>query len=234
MTPAAGDRPSGSTGIGHTAREVPERGPLVALMLTSIGGWRGMLDSGLPVVVFVIVNTVAALHVAIWSAVGAGMLICALRLVRRQSPQQAFGGLFAVAIAALIAARTGQARGFFLLGIWRNYVYGGVLLISVLIRRPLIGLAWEYAEGHGTAWRRDRPTLWRYTWLTLMWVAVFGSRAIVQQFFYQKNATGWLAATSLAMGYPLFVLAAGSTVLVVTRARRRAVELASTGQQKPS
>ncbi|MGI8695790.1 MAG: DUF3159 domain-containing protein [Mycobacteriales bacterium] len=199
----------------------PRRGAAVDMLLQSIGGWRGMVDSGLPVVVFVIVNAIAALHTAIWSALGAGAAICLFRLLRRQSPQQAISGLFAVGVAALIAAWTGQARGFFLLGIWRNAFYGAVMLVSVLIRRPLVGLAWEYVDGRGTAWRDDRSLLWMYTLLTLLWTALFGGRAVVQQVFYVRNATGWLAATSLAMGYPLFAAVAAVTVITVARSRKR-------------
>jgi hypothetical protein len=51
-----------------------------------------------------------------------------------------------VLVAALIAARTGQARGYFLLGIWSSFVYGGVFLLSVLARRPLIGVIWEFLD----------------------------------------------------------------------------------------
>ena len=54
--------------------------------------------------------------------------------------QQALSGLFAVAIAVAIAATSGQARDFFVLGIIRNAAIGVVLLVSVAFRRPLIGV----------------------------------------------------------------------------------------------
>jgi len=50
---------------------------------------------------------------------------------------------------------------------------------------------------------------------------IFAARVIVQRVFYVKNATGWLAATSLAMGYPLFAVGLGATVLTVRKLRQR-------------
>jgi hypothetical protein len=191
------------------------------LIMQAIGGWRGLVDSGLPVIVFVVANAIGGLRVAIWSAIGAGVLLFVVRLARREPVQQAIGGLLAVAIAAFIAARTGQARGYFLFGIWRNLIYGAVFLGSVLVRWPLLGLAWEYLEGRGQAWRHNRTLMRTYTATTLLWAAVFFSRTLVQHFFYQRNATGWLAATSLAMGYPLFAVVGVISVWAIRRARRK-------------
>ena len=68
------------------------------------------------------------------------------RLARKQSTQQAISGLFGVLIAALIAARTGQARGYFLLGIWSSFLYAVPFAVSLVIRRPLIGWLWEFLD----------------------------------------------------------------------------------------
>ena len=49
-----------------------------------------------------------------------------------------------MAIAVAIAAKTGEARDFFVLGIIRNAGIGVVLLGSVALRRPLIGYLAEF------------------------------------------------------------------------------------------
>jgi hypothetical protein len=191
------------------------------LLVESIGGWRGLVDSGLPVVVFVAANAAGGLTAAIWAAIGCGVLLLTLRLLRRESVQQAVSGFLAVALAAYIASRTGEAKGFFLLGIWASFLYAGLFLASVLVRWPLVGVVWEYVDGGGGTWRRKAALLRVYTWTTLLWVGVFLSRGIVQRFLYEEDRTGWLAVARLAMGYPVTVGALAVTILAVRRVRHR-------------
>jgi hypothetical protein len=224
VTDAAGDRQPADQPTDqptHQPTEEPtEKQP--PLLVQSIGGWRGLLDSGLPVVVFVAVNTLAGLRPAIWAAVGAGIVLFGIRLAARQTVQQALSGFFGILIAAFIANRTGEAKGFFLLGIWASFAYAGVFLVSALARWPLVGLIWEYADGRdiGTSWRRDRPLMRVYTACTLLWVLVFLARALVQRYLYDQDQTGWLAVARLAMGYPFTIAALAVSVLAVRRVRR--------------
>lgn len=192
------------------------------LLVESIGGWRGLFDSGAPVVVFVAANALAGLTAAIWAAIGCGALLLVLRLFRRETVQQAVSGFLGVALAAYIASRTGEAKGFFLLGIWASFGYAAIFLASVLVRWPLVGVVWEYVDGGGGRWRQEAPLFRVYTWTTLVWIGVFLSRGLVQRFLYEEDRTGWLAAARLAMGYPLTVGALALTIVAVRRVRRRA------------
>ena len=63
----------------------------------------GMVDSGLPVVVFVVVNVIAGLGWGIGAAVAAGVAIAMFRLVRGRPVTQAITGLLGVGVAAFIA-----------------------------------------------------------------------------------------------------------------------------------
>src|SRR5699024_10711003 len=138
-----------------------------------------------------------------------------LRLVRHKPVTQALGGLVAVGIAAYIAHRVGSARGYFLFGIWTYLLYGGALLLSIVVRWPLIGLAWEGLNGRGSGWRAGRPLRGRYDAGTWVWVAVFAARYAVQQWLYAGDQVGWLATARIVMGYPLFIVAIIATVLIV-------------------
>lgn len=194
-------------------------------MIESIGGWSGTLITAIPTLVFVIVNAMTGLGAAVAAAVGSAVLLAGYRLVRKQSVQQALTGLFGVLIAALIAARTGEARGYFLFGIWSSFGYAALFAGSVLVRRPIVGVAWEFLEptpGAGdTPWYR-RPALLRgYVLATLAATAVFLSRGLVQWALFERNATGWLAFARITMGFPLFIAAVGFGFWAVTRARRQ-------------
>ncbi len=114
------------------------------LVLDQLGGWRGMVDATVPTVTFIVVNGMAGLRSGIWAALGAAVVIFGLRLARRESVQQAVSGLFAVAVAVALAAATGQARDFYVPGIIRNAVLTVVLLGSIALRRPLVGVIAEF------------------------------------------------------------------------------------------
>ena len=114
------------------------------LVLEQLGGWRGMVDASLPTVAFVVGNMIGGLRAGIWAAAASALLVFGLRLVRRQSVQQAFSGLFAVAVAVALAGASGQARNYFVFGILRNVAIGVVLVGSIPVRWPLIGVIAEF------------------------------------------------------------------------------------------
>ena len=193
-------------------------------MLASIGGWTGTAITAIPPVVFVIVNAITELRPAIIAAVATAVALAGYRLIRKQPTQQAISGLFGVLIAALIAARTGEARGYFLLGIWTSFLYAVPFAVSILARRPLVGWLWEFLDptpglAQDARWYRCRPLLRAYSWATLAATIVFLARGVVQLTLYEHNVTGWLAFARVAMGYPLWIAAVAFAFLVGARAR---------------
>jgi hypothetical protein len=180
-----------------------------------MGGPMGMVDSGLPVVVFIVANAIGGLGWGIGAALAAAVVIAIMRIVRKRPVTQAIAGLFGVGIAAYIAYRTDSAKGYFLLGIWSYLLYGGALLVSMLVRWPAIGVIWEGINGRGTAWRKDKKLVRRYDYATLVWVLVFASRYLVQNYLYDTDQVGWLAAVRLLMGYPVFLIAIAVSVWIV-------------------
>ena len=89
----------------------------------------------------------------------------------------------------------------------------------MVVRWPLIGLIWEGINGRGTGWRSDRRLVRRYDWATLVWVVVFAARYLVQNYLYDSDQVGWLAAVRLLMGYPLFIVAIAISVWIVAGTR---------------
>lgn len=200
-----------------------ERKPTV---LDQLGGPVGLAYTGVPIVVFAVVNAAFGLAAGIWSAIGVAVAISVLRLVRKEPVMPAVSGLFGVAVAAFIAYRTGSAKGFFLIGIWSSLLIGGVLLLSVLVRWPLVGVVVNLVSGKGTAWHGDRKSVYAYDIATLTLVAVFAARFVVQRWLYDEDNTGWLAFAKLAMGYPLLALALLVVLWAVRRSTKRLKALA--------
>lgn len=207
-----------STGAPPPPEEEREREPT---MLEQMGGASGLFYSSVPIIVFVLANSIFGLGVAIWSALGAAVAITVLRLVRKEPLQPAISGFFGVAIAAFIAHRTGSAKGFFLFGIWASLVYGGALVLSVVVRWPLAGVVWGFLNGSGQEWRKDKPSRFGYDIATLALAVVFFARFVVQRWLYDEDYTGWLAFAKIAMGYPLYGLALLVVVWAVRRSDKR-------------
>jgi hypothetical protein len=191
-----------------------------------IGGRRGFIDGALPPVGFVAVNAIAgtfmarpdALRAAITTAVGTGLALVALRLTRREPLQQAFRGLIGLAIAALFAARSGEARSFFLPGIYVDAAWAAILATSILLGRPLIGFVHATVFGRGSGWRHDTRLRRAFAIVTLGWAGMYATRALVQAAFYRADEAGLLAASKLILGWPLTLVAIAMTLMYVRRA----------------
>lgn len=193
----------------------------VATVWERTGGLTGLFQSSVPPVVLVSTNSWWGLYPAIAAALGTGVLITLIRAVRRQPLRPAFGGFVGVTVAGILAARSGEARDFFLADIWWYFVASTVLAISILLRRPLVGVLWSATRGTGMWWRRDRRSLRRYDIATAVFAAVFATRFVVTQRLYDHNEVGWLTVSKIAMNYPLWAAALVVAVWAGRRADRR-------------
>lgn len=203
----------------------PEQKPS---LLQQMGGVSGLIYASIPSLVFVAADAAAGLHVAVALAVGAGAGIALLRLVRKEPVQPALSGLLGVGIAAFIAYQTGDAKDYFLVGIWASFVLMLVFAASVVIRRPLVGIIWAALSGRGPQWRAHRPSRSAYDIATVFVAAVFAARFVVQNWLYDIDSTGWLAVARIAMGYPLTAVALVVVVWAVRRSDRQLSALAGT------
>ncbi len=180
-------------------------------LAAAIGGPRGVLETSLPAVAFVTAYTISGSDTNVAAAVAvalAGVLALA-RIVQRESPVQALTGLFGVAFAAFIAARSGEAVNFFLPGLLLNAVYAAAFLVSIAMRRPLVGIVVRQL-GPADPLRRGAYT--RASWL---WAGLFLSRLAVQLPLYLLGAVVALGVARTAMGLPLFALGLWLTFLLV-------------------
>ena len=189
-------------------------------LLGQMGGVSGLIYTALPVAVLVPVNTAFGLLPALFAALGVAAAILVWRLVRRDSVQPAIAGFLGVGVSALIAWVVGASKGYFLLGIWTSLIWAAVFTLSVLIRRPVVGFVWSWVNGRDRSWRRSRRAVLAFDIATLTWVAVFGSRFLVQHHLYDADETGWLGVARIAMGWPLAAVGALVTYLAIRTAQR--------------
>jgi hypothetical protein len=225
-------RPVEDSDRSQDSAEDPETAPAqqttAQALLAQMGGISGLIYSSLPVAVLIPVNTAFGLMPAIAAALGVAALILVWRLIRRDSVQPAVSGFIGVGISALIAWMVGASKGYFLLGIWTSLIWAGVFMLSVLIRRPIVGYAWSWIQGHDRAWRSNSRAVLAFDVATMTWVLVFASRFVVQRHLYDLDQTGWLGVARIAMGWPLTAVAALVTYLAI-RVAQRATHAAHAG-----
>ena len=180
-----------------------------------LGGRRGIIDASIPGVLLVIVNAFAPLGWAIVAACVSAAVLAVVRLIRGEPLRQAVMGLGGIAVAAALAAFSGQAKRYFLPGILLNVGYGVLALGSIAARRPLLGYVTALID-RGYAHWREEPGLRRAAmWATALWAAVFLLRAAVQGYLYVHNEVHWLAPVKLGMGLPLTAIALAGTLLLL-------------------
>jgi len=178
-------------------------------VINAFGGKRGLLDSGLPSLVFLIAYNVSHdLRTSLYSAVITSAILTLIRLIRRDTLQHVLSGFVGVVFCALLARKTGHAVDFYLPGLIINLVYGSVYAVLNLIGLPLIGLLLGPILGENLAWRKVPERKRAYTRASWLWVIMFVSRLIVQYPLYKSGNINALGTARLAMGYPLFLLAA--------------------------
>lgn len=186
-------------------------------LLAGMGGWLGVIETVLPSILFgtsFAVTGEALISVAL--AGGTSAVFIVYRLFTRKSASSAVIGALAVGFAAWLALRDGgQAVDYFIPGFITNAVYGSVLLISILVRWPIIGVLVELLRGHDMKWRKDKRLLTIYSLVTAFWVGFFSLRLAVQLPLYFAANTELLATARVAMGPPLYALVILSTWLML-------------------
>ncbi|WP_434587477.1 DUF3159 domain-containing protein [Streptomyces sp. A5-4] len=188
--------------------------------LEQAGGLTGLVQSSLPSTVFVLVNSLFGLTVAIFGAGGTVLAFTIWRWRHDQPLKPALAGSIGVVISSFLAHRSGSARDFFLLDIWYSLAVAGVLVVSILVRRPLVGVIWSRINRRPQEWRNRRRARFGYDVATATVAAVFAARFVVQHWLYEQNSVGPLAFAKIAMNYPLWGLALVVVVWAVRRADR--------------
>ena len=202
----------------------------------AVGGPRGVAESVVPtllfVVLFVITRSVAVSAIA---AVAVVVLALVLRLVQRQNPQTVLGGLIGVALGAVLALRSGEGTDFSAPGIAINAFTLGLLVVSVLARRPLVGLLVGMLDARVADWAEDPDARRVYSRATWLFAGLYAAKLAVQVPLLLTGQVAALGVAKLAMGLPLFAAVAYLVwlmhrALIARRAQREAAA-ATTGEE---
>lgn len=183
-----------------------------------MGGTRGVAESSLPPVAFVIAYTASGQDARLSAtvALAAAVLLTIARLVRGETLRYALAGLAGVGLAAFVVSKSGRGEDFFLPGLLLNAAYAAAYLISIVIRRPLVGVL-VGAIMQRPEWRKNPAEMRAFALASWVWVGLFSLRLAVQLPFYLAGATVALGVARVAMGLPLFVVGVWLTWLIIRR-----------------
>lgn len=209
-------------GFGQAARNAgfatvaPGEVPTAASLLAAVGGVRGLVESILPGLGFLIVYTLTQdVLPAVLVPLVVALLFVAVRALTRSMVTPALAGLVGIGVSAALALLTGRAEDNFVPGLIINVVSVTVLLGTLLFRWPAIGIIVGALTNEFTEWREDRAKRRVLTVATWMWVAMFSARLLVQAPLYFAGETEALAAAKLIMGVPLYAAMLWVTWLLV-------------------
>ena len=177
---------------------------------SALGGWRGSIETALPTVAFIGVwSWRQDLRLAVWCAVGVAVVLAVARLVQRSSLQHVLGAVFATALAAFFAMRSGKAEDAFLPGMLLSGGYLVGTLISILVRWPVVGFLVGAGDPRAAedpfGWRRDSGMVRVCSRLTWVLVALYAVRLSIQIPLYLAAQVEALGVAKIVLGWPLWI-----------------------------
>lgn len=189
-------------------------------VINALGGKKGLVDSGLPSIIFLIAFNISDnLRSSLYAAVITSAVLTILRLAKKDTIQHVISGFIGVAFCAYLANRTGNANDFFLPKFLTNLIYGTVYLIANIVGWPILGVILGPILGENFLWRNHPERKRAYIRAGYLWVGMFFFRLAVQVPIYLSGPENLnlLGSVNLAMGYPLFAAAAWGTWLILKK-----------------
>jgi Protein of unknown function (DUF3159) len=168
---------------------------------------RAIVDTGLGPVAFVTVNALADLDTAAIVAVAISVVVAAYWAIRRHPLTNAIGGVLGTGLAVFIALRTGSASGFFVPRAIQNAGLALAFAISVVARRPIVGLIAAPLYHIPAGWHRDPRVRRPFAEASLVWAGLFAVRATVYTILIAAGREEALAGAVVVLGWPAFLAA---------------------------
>jgi hypothetical protein len=194
----------------------PGETPSFGALLGAIGGIRGVVESIVPGIAFLVIYlTTHNLLIAVLVPVLLVFGFAVARAGARSSMQSAITGAVLLAVSAVLVLITGRAVTNFVPGIIVNAIGFLVMLVSILVRWPLIGVMVGLLFGDLEGWRRDAGKRRILTIATGLWVLLFAIRLVLEVPLYVAGNVAALGVVRLLTSVPLYALFLWATWLLV-------------------
>jgi hypothetical protein len=183
---------------------------------------RAVVDTGLGPVAFVTINALSDLDTAAIVALAISGVVALYRAIRRHPLTNAIGGVLGTGLCVFIALRTGSASGYFVPRALQNAGLTLAFLISIFVKRPLVGLIAAPLDHIDKGWHQDPRIRRPFAEASWAWVLLFGVRTTVYTVFIALDKEGALAGAVVVLGWPAFL---GTLWFTYRWTRRRFAQL---------
>lgn len=187
-----------------------------AKVVTALGGKKGIIDSTIPSLVFLITyNITHNLRACLYVSIATAALLMIYRLIKRDTLMHSISGFIGIAFCGWFAWKTGSAKAYYAPSLWKNSGFMLLYLISILVRYPLIGVLLGPILGENLKWRKDAKRLSAYTKATWIWFALFAIRLAIQYPLFKTNQLNALGVANIFLGFPLYLVTLWGTWMVI-------------------
>lgn len=187
-------------------------------IIGAFGGKKGLIDSGIPSIVFLLTfNIRKDLQEALIASIAVSAILTIIRLAMRDTVQHAVSGFIGILICAWFANRTGNPSDLYIPKLLTNLGYGTLYLVTNLAGWPILGLMLGPILGENLLWRNHPERKRAYIQAGWLWVGMFFTRIAVQYPIYKSGNLNLLGTVNLAMGYPLFIATAYGSWMILRR-----------------
>ena len=163
------------------------------------------LDILLPPIIFLVLNNVFGLIVALIGSFILSIIITFSRVVQRDNVYYALGGLIGVILAIALAYINDNASNFFLSDIIGTSFLIMATIVSLVIKKPLAIWVSHITRGWDINWFYRKDVMPAYTHVTIFWLMFFIGRLGVEVYFYLNSSIEVLVVANIIMGYPLLI-----------------------------
>ena len=165
-----------------------------------------IIDSLVPLVVFLILNPLLGLNLTIVIAICVGVSVVLFRLVNKAKLGPAITGVVLVALAAGFVLFSGSNAGIVIPGL----ISGGITIIlclgSVIIRKPLAAWTSFLTRRWPLEWYWHVQVRPAYAEVSLMWAAAFALRMVLEYLLSVGTSISMIGLGKIALGWPYTIL----------------------------
>jgi hypothetical protein len=187
-----------------------------AKVVTALGGKKGIIDSTIPSLIFLLTyNITHNLKACLYISIATAALLMIWRLIKRDTLTHSISGFIGIAFCGWFAWKTGEAKDYYAPSLWKNSAFALVYLISILIKWPLIGVLLGPILGENLNWRKNPARMAAYKKATWIWFALFAIRLVVQYPLFKANQLNALGIANIFLGFPLYLATLWGTWIVI-------------------